>query len=112
MHMTFDERLAQMIAALKNWQQFLAENGYPESSQLLKVAALDLEMKLHSISDAELRAFCSAVRRSRVVSNKLGQNPNKLGQHFCNATGLTLAQNVVIMELVKAARRQKTKNWR
>jgi hypothetical protein len=110
MRSTLDERLKEMIAALKNWQEFLSESGYPGSAQLLEVAALDLKMKLHNISDAELRAFCDAVRRKRVGSTKLEHRPSKLGPHFSGSRGLTPAQNVIIMRSVKTAHGRKTKN--
>lgn len=102
-----DERLNEMIVALKNWQQVLCDHGYPESSRLLNIAALDLQMRLHRISDAELKAFCSAIqqRASQVTNSE--SRLSSLGQHFSDAQSLTPAQNVIIMRSTKRPRHKR-----
>lgn len=107
---TLNERLKEMIAALKNWQENLNDNGYPDSSRLLQIAALDLQMKLHSISDAELAAFCDAIRRKTAPSSKSRCRLSKLGPHFNGSESLAPQQNVVIMRSVKVGNRRKTNN--
>jgi hypothetical protein len=110
MEQTLGERLQEMIAALKNWQEFLSDNGHSGSSRLLKVAALDLQMKLHNISDAELKEFCDTIRRKRSDSATPGAQLATFGPHFNGSRGLTPAQNVVIMRSVKTTRSRKTNN--
>jgi hypothetical protein len=107
---TLSERMREMISALKNWQEVLSDHGYQESSQLLKIATLDLQMKLHSISDAELAAFCEAVRRKLPATPRPRPRARKLGPHFNGSERLAGRQNVVIMREVTAAGRPKTGN--
>lgn len=102
----FSERIKEMISALKNWQEILTANGYPESSRLLEISTLDLQMKLHSISEAELAQFCEAIRDTLPASVTPEQPVKNLGPHFNNAERLAPGQNVIIMRDVKAAMRR------
>jgi hypothetical protein len=101
------ERVTQMIAALKNWQEILAANGYSESSQLLEICKLDLQLKLHSISDSELSQFCDAVREAHSAATESNLATGKLGPHFNGSEALPVYQNVVIMSEARVASRRK-----
>jgi len=101
------ERVKQMISALKNWQEILTVNGHSESSQLLEICRLDLQMKLNSISDSELAQFCEAVRISHAAATKSNLEASKLGPHFNGSEELPVYQNVVIMSEARVASRRK-----
>jgi hypothetical protein len=103
------ERVKQMISALKNWQDILTANGHMESSQLLEICKIDLQMKLHNISDAELAQFCEAVREAHAAA-EANDGVGKLGPHFSGAQALPGNQNVVIMSEARAASRLKARN--
>ena len=103
------ERVKQMISALKNWQDILAANGQSESAQLLEICKLDLQLKLHSISDAELAQFCEAVREAHTAAGEGALTVSKLGPHFAGSKKLPVNQNVVIMSEARAASRLKTR---
>lgn len=97
-----------MIAALKNWQEVLTANGYADSAQLLEMSALDLQMKLHSISEAELAQFCEAIGNTLLVSDDPNSMVGHSGPHFNGSERLSSKKNIVIMSEVRAANRVKT----
>jgi hypothetical protein len=99
-----------MVSSLKNWQEILSEHGYVDSTQLLKIVTLDLQMKLHSISDAELAALCDAVRRKHPPTPHPRSRGRKSGPHFNGSDRLASRQNVVMMRAVKSARGPKSGN--
>jgi len=99
-----NRRLDEMIVALKNWQHVLLDCGYPESAKLFNIAALDLQMKRHGISDAELKSFCGAIRRRARGPYRSAPPLSSLGQHFSGSQGLTAGQNVTIMRSIKQKR--------
>jgi hypothetical protein len=55
------DRIEGIIAALSEHIDVLAACGFAEARQLLSIAKLDLQMRVHGISDQELRALCDAL---------------------------------------------------
>src|SRR5712675_2229581 len=56
-----EERLHSVLTTLEQCRAVLAETTNRETVQLLSVAILQLRMKLHQISDSELKALCDAM---------------------------------------------------
>jgi hypothetical protein len=56
-----DEQLAKMIQSLSKHIALLRKRGWRESVQLLEIAKLDLQLRVHVISDRELRSLCTAL---------------------------------------------------
>jgi len=56
-----EERLLAVLATLEECRAALAGGANQETVQLLSVAILQLRMKLHQISDSELKALCDAM---------------------------------------------------
>ena len=55
------ERLQAILAAIDNHIQALRDLGLEDTAGILAIAKLDIQMKLHDISDEELKAFCEAL---------------------------------------------------
>jgi hypothetical protein len=55
------ERLQAILAAIDNHIQALRNLGLDDTARILAIAKLDIQMKLHDISDEELKAFCEAL---------------------------------------------------
>ena len=55
------DRLERIIASLSEHIDVLGACGCSEARQLLSIARLDLQMKVHGISDSELRALRRAL---------------------------------------------------
>ena len=104
------KRITDMIAALKNWQEFLNANGYEDSAPLLEMAALDLQMKLHSISDAELAQFCEAISNKLTDTSDVAPTIENLGPHFKKSKKLPPERNIIIMNEARTATRTKMKH--
>lgn len=95
-----------MIAALKNWQDICADSGDSGSSLLMKMAALDLQMKVNGITDDELKAFCDALRDKFAATERPETQAGKLGPHFKSSESLAPKENAVIMRQVTAISRR------
>ena len=59
------DRLAGIVASLNEHIEALDSCGLREARQLLSVVRLDLQMRIHGISDAELRALCEVLERQK-----------------------------------------------
>jgi hypothetical protein len=55
------ERLEQIVTSLSQHIDTLHACGLHETRRLLAIAKLDLQIRIHDISDAELRALCAAL---------------------------------------------------
>ena len=55
------ERLQAIISAAENHISVLRTLGLEDTARIFAIAKLDLQTKLHGISDDELTAFCEAV---------------------------------------------------
>jgi len=55
------ERLQAILAAIDNHIQALRDLGLDDTARILAIAKLDIQMKLHDISDEEFKAFCEAL---------------------------------------------------
>jgi len=94
-----------MITGLKNWQRELLDHGYLDSSRLLGIAILDLQMRLNKISDLELKAFCDAVRQH--AANATPDRPlHTLGQYCDGARDLSATENIILMRDVTERRKK------
>jgi len=62
------ELLSGIVAALSEYINVVRSCHLPETAVLLDMAKLDLQMKIHSISDLELQALCDALEGRRASS--------------------------------------------
>lgn len=73
-----DARLRSIIATLEESRAELAESINPEAAQILAVAILQLQMRLHGVAETELEALCHVVleaersKKSNGLSSKAG----------------------------------------
>ncbi len=58
------ERLQAILAAIDNHMEVLRGFGLGSTAQMLAIAKLDLQMRLHGISDEELSALCEVLDSS------------------------------------------------
>ena len=58
------KRLDAALASLDDHIKLVSSCGLSETEFLLKVARLDIKMRLHNISSSELAAFCREVERA------------------------------------------------
>jgi hypothetical protein len=59
------DRLAGIVSSLGEHMDTLDSCGLREARQLLSVVKLDLQMRIHGISDHELRALCEVLERQQ-----------------------------------------------
>ena len=102
---SLNRRLDDMITGLKNWQRELLDHGYLDSSRLLGIAALDLQMRLHKISDLELKAFCNAVRQHTAKATP-DRPLHALGRYCDGAQNLPATENIILMREVTERRKK------
>jgi hypothetical protein len=57
------DRLASIVASLSEHMEVLRQCGFDETRQLLACAKLDLQMRIHGVTDDELRALCELLDR-------------------------------------------------
>ena len=55
------ERLQAILAAIDNHMEVLRGFGLGSTARMLAIAKLDLQMRLHGISDEELSALCEVL---------------------------------------------------
>jgi hypothetical protein len=58
------ERLQAILAAIDNHMEVLRGLGLGSTARMLAIAKLDLQMRLHGISDEELSALCAVLESS------------------------------------------------
>jgi len=58
------EALEQFVTQLETQIALANRMALPEAAQLLAMARLDVQMKMHQISKAELKALCETLDRS------------------------------------------------
>jgi hypothetical protein len=56
-------RLKSVLMQIERQIEELEELGAHETAKLLRIARLDLKMRMHNVSDKELRELCSAIER-------------------------------------------------
>jgi hypothetical protein len=74
------DRLRGIVASLNEHIDVLRACGLSDARQLLSIAKLDLQMRIHGISDEELRAFCEALEmqdRPNLTAEILAFRPRK-----------------------------------
>ena len=59
------DRLAGIVASLNEHMDELDSCGLREARQLLSVVKLDLQMRIHGISDDELHALCEVLEQQQ-----------------------------------------------
>jgi hypothetical protein len=80
-----EERLHSVLATLEECRAVLVDSSDRETALLVSVAILELRMKLHRITDSELKALCDAMlpddapaERSQVPKSPQGQRRRPL----------------------------------
>ena len=68
MPMDRTERLNGIVAALNDYIEVVRAYDLDETAGLLRMAKLDLQMRIHDISDEELQALCEALERGQGLS--------------------------------------------
>jgi hypothetical protein len=63
------QRLHDLVSALDAHIGTVRAEGFDHTAALLAMAKLDLQMKIHGISDAELRALSDAVAAAPMPSD-------------------------------------------
>src|SRR5260370_7623263 len=83
MPMDRTERLNGIVATLNDYIDVVRAYDLDETAALLRMAKLDLQMRIHDISDEELQALCEALERGQAASGAAVASPGG------NRTGLT-----------------------
>ncbi len=83
MPMDRTERLNGIVAALNDYIDVVRAYELDETAALLRMAKLDLQMRIHDISDVELQALCEALERGQAPSGPA------VASRGGNGTGLT-----------------------
>ena len=65
-----DENLLSVLAQLEQCRASLLAGGSRETAELVSVVILELRMKLNEIDDAELKALCEEMTRTREPTEK------------------------------------------
>jgi hypothetical protein len=63
-------RLQAIVSAVENHIKVLRAFGFDETAGIFAMAKLDLQTKLHGISDHELDAFCEALESAADVARE------------------------------------------
>jgi hypothetical protein len=63
-----DEQLLSILDSLRRCEARLRECGCDDTAHLVSVAILELQMRIHGISDADLRALCDQMLPESDVS--------------------------------------------
>src|SRR5215475_7018798 len=61
------EQLDRIVSALGKYISLVRAYHMEETAVLLNMARLDLQMKIHSISDSELQALCDALESEYIL---------------------------------------------
>jgi hypothetical protein len=56
-------RLKAVLVLIERNIEELEQLGAHDTAKLLRIARLDLKMRMHNVSDRELRELCSAIER-------------------------------------------------
>jgi len=62
------DRLERIVASLTDHIEVLRAHGLFEAQQLLCIAKLELQMRIHGISDEELHALCDVLEEQEYPS--------------------------------------------
>jgi hypothetical protein len=81
-----DAHLRSVITALEENRASLLESGNPEAAQILALAILQLQMRLHRIGEAELEALCEVIQaqqadRARKAAELASKNSRLAGRY-------------------------------
>ena len=99
MPMDRTERLNGIVAALNDYIDVVRAYDLDETAALLRMAKLDLQMRIHDISDAELQALCEALERGQLPASPA------LASRSGNGTGLTHSHASLVLSATPAADR-------
>jgi hypothetical protein len=64
------EKLQAIVSAAENHIRVLRTLGFEDTAGMFAIAKLDLQTKLHGISDEELNAFCEALDAAAGLATK------------------------------------------
>jgi hypothetical protein len=93
------ERLNVIVAALNDYIDVVRACDLDETAGLLRMAKLDLQMRIHHISDEELQALCEALERGQGLAG-----PAAAGRGG-NGTGLAHSHASLVLPATPAADR-------
>jgi hypothetical protein len=66
-----DENLLSVLAKLEECRASLLVGGSRDTAELVSVVILELRMKLNEIDDAELKALCEEMMRTREPAERV-----------------------------------------
>jgi hypothetical protein len=64
------EQLHAIVSAVENHMRVLRTFGLADTARMFAIAKLDLQARLHGISDDELSAFCEALESAVGVARE------------------------------------------
>lgn|GEM_PF-2690005 len=99
MPMDRTERLNAIVAALNDYIEVVRAYELDETAALLRMAKLDLQMRIHDISDEELQALCEALERGQAPSGPA------VASRSGNGTGLAHSHASLVLPATPAADR-------
>jgi hypothetical protein len=88
------EQLNSIVAALTDYITVVRSFQLQETAVLLDMAKLDLQMKIHSISDRELQALCEALERQGAVTR--GKRKSRALSNVTASSGAGRRQSVAL----------------
>jgi len=92
------ERLNGIVAALNDYIEVVRAYDLDETAGLLRMAKLDLQMRIHDISDEELQALCEALERGQAAAAAAAGRGG-------NGTGLSHSHASLVLPATPAADR-------
>ena len=108
MPMDRTERLNGIVAALNDYIEVLRAYELEDTAGLLRMAKLDLQMRIHDISGEELQALCEALERGQALSGTAAANHSGNGLPHSHASLVlpsTPASDRILLESPRSPRR-------
>jgi hypothetical protein len=106
------ERLNGIVAALNDYIDVVRAYDLDETVALLRMAKLDLQMRIHDISDEELQALCEALERGQAssgpaVASSRGRGTGLPHSHANLVLPATPASDRILLDAPRPPRRCK-----
>ncbi len=91
MEMSMTTRLSDIVAALDTYIGHLRKLGLKQSALLMDMTKLDLQMRIHDITEVELDALCKAIERQDDDTVQASPHPAPLpGTNTATGTVISL----------------------
>jgi hypothetical protein len=107
MPMDRTERLNGIVAALNDYIEVVRAYDLDETAGLLRMAKLDLQMRIHDISDVELQALCEALERGQELAGRGGNGTGLAHSHASLVLPATPAADRILLEGTRPPKRCK-----